>query len=88
MNPPGGRREVFPCFPMNAKIAIAVFVLLVLLHHDTWNWSDRSLWLGFIPAGLGYHALFSIACSIFWLLVNRFAWPHRTEAWAEEGEGK
>jgi hypothetical protein len=72
---------------MSAKVAIAVFVLLVVLHHDTWNWDNRSLWLGFIPAGLGYHAFYSMVCAGFWALVNRFAWPHRTEAWAEGGEG-
>jgi hypothetical protein len=22
--------------------------------------------------------------ALFWLLVSRFAWPHRTEAWADE----
>lgn len=76
-------------FPdMNTKIAIAVFVVLAVLHQDDWNWDNKTLWLGFMPAGLGYHALFSIVVSIFWAAVNRFAWPHRIEAWADEGEGK
>lgn len=73
---------------MSAKVAIAVFFLLVFLHHDTWNWDNKNLWFGFVPAGLGYHAAFSIGCAVFWALVNRFAWPHRTEAWADEGEVK
>jgi hypothetical protein len=71
---------------MNTKIAIAVFVLLWFLHHDFWNWDNRSLWFGFLPAGLGYQALFSLVAALFWALVNRFAWPHATEAWAELGE--
>lgn len=73
---------------MNAKVAIAAFAVLTLLHHDVWNWDNRGLWLGFLPAGLAYHALYSIVASVFWALVNRFAWPHRLEAWAGEGEGK
>lgn len=71
---------------MSSKIAIAVFVVLVVLHHDFWNWDNKNLWFGFIPAGLAYHALFSVAAAVFWVLVNRYAWPHETEAWAERGE--
>lgn len=72
---------------MNVKIAVAVFVLLWFFHHDSWNWKNDSLWFGFLPAGLGYHAAFSLVAAFFWSLVNRFAWPHETEAWAE-GEGE
>lgn len=73
---------------MNSKIAIAVFVVLAVLHQDFWNWDNKTLWLGFLPAGLGYHALYSVVIAIFWAAVMRFAWPHRVEAWAEEGPGE
>ena len=68
---------------MTSKVVIAVFVVFMILHHDVWNWNDRSLWFGFLPAGLGYHAAYSMAVAVFWYLVSRFAWPHATEAWAE-----
>ena len=71
---------------MNSKVAILVFLILAVLHHDVWNWDDKSLWFGFIPVGLGYHAVFSLVVALFWALVIRFAWPHRVEAWAELGE--
>ncbi|MCB1202833.1 MAG: hypothetical protein KDN18_01130 [Verrucomicrobiae bacterium] len=71
---------------MTAKIAIAVFVVLFLLHQDSWNWDNGKLWFGFLPAGLGYHAAYSVVVALFWAAVNRFAWPHAVEAWAEEGE--
>ena len=73
---------------MNAKVAIAVFVVFAALHQDFWLWNDKTLWLGFLPAGLGYHALYSLAAALFWMLVNHYAWPHRLEAWAEEGDSQ
>lgn len=73
---------------MKSKIAVFVFFVFVILHHDVWNWDDRSLWFGFLPVGLGYHVAYSVAAGVFWYLVNRFAWPHATEAWAENGLGE
>lgn len=72
---------------MNVKLAIFGFLLLWFFHHDSWNWDNKTLWLGFLPAGLGYQAIFSLVAALFWALVNRFAWPHQTEVWADGGEG-
>ena len=69
---------------MRFKVVVLVFFIFAILHHDVWNWDDRSLWLGFLPAGLGYHVVYSLVVGIFWYLVTRFAWPHATEAWAEK----
>ncbi|HUF63868.1 MAG TPA: hypothetical protein VMN36_17450 [Verrucomicrobiales bacterium] len=68
---------------MKAWLAIAG-AAFILLHHDFWLWADRSLWLGFLPAGLGYHALYSLAAAGLWALACRYAWPEHIEAWARE----
>lgn len=73
---------------MRSKVVVLVFFIFAILHHDVWNWDDRSLWLGFLPAGLGYHVVYSLVVGIFWFLVTRLAWPHATEAWAENGPGE
>jgi hypothetical protein len=59
-------------------------VLLGILHYDFWYWGDRTLVLGFMPIGLAYHAVFSIAAGVTWALVIKFAWPTHLEEWAEE----
>ena len=66
-------------------VSLFVFVILTILHQDSWNWSDRSLLFGFLPVGLGYHALYSAVVAGFWFLVSHFAWPVHIERWAEEG---
>jgi hypothetical protein len=33
------------------------------------------LWFGFLPAGLAYHALYTLAAAALMLLVCRWAWP-------------
>ena len=63
----------------------ALVLILAVLHFDYWYWDDRTLLFGFLPIGLGFHAGFSIACAVVWLMAVRFAWPDRLEAWAEEG---
>ncbi len=50
-------------------------LLLFLVHQDLWLWEDATLWLGPMPAGLAYHALYSLLVTLFWALVVRFAWP-------------
>ena len=59
-------------------------VLLVLtvyvLHQDIWFWRQaRPLLFGFVPVGLSYHVLYTLAVSFaMWLLV-RYAWPGHLE---------
>ena len=71
---------------MKAITVIVAFFVLVVLHQDTWFWNDRTLWFGFLPAGLGYHAAYSVVAALFWFLVSQFAWPHRIDQWAEESD--
>ena len=61
-----------------------LFLLLFLAHQDFWLWADDSLVFGFMPVGLAYHALFSVACSCLWALAVFKAWPEEIERWAEE----
>jgi hypothetical protein len=59
-------------------------VLLVaavyVLHQDFWFWRQaRPLLFGFVPVGLFYHVLYTLAVSCtMWLLV-RYAWPSHLE---------
>jgi hypothetical protein len=57
-----------------------LLILLVLvfyaLHQDVWLWrAVHPIAFGVLPAGLFYHAAYTLAISgLMWLLV-RFAWP-------------
>lgn len=66
-----------------AWVWLGVLVLFVV-HQDLWLWSDGSLWLNALPAGLGYHALYSVVVSLFWLVVVRLAWPQSLEGEEDE----
>jgi hypothetical protein len=60
--------------------------VLFVMHQDCWFWDNRTLVFGFLPIGLFYHALFSLAAGLTWALANNFAWPEEIEAWAAEGD--
>ncbi len=51
-----------------------VGIVLIVLHHDFWWWEASWPVLGFLPIGLAYHALLSLAAALFWLAVTRAAW--------------
>jgi hypothetical protein len=61
-----------------------LFLVLFVAHQDFWLWDDGFLVLGFMPIGLAYHALFSIACSCLWALAVCKAWPEEIERWADD----
>lgn len=50
-------------------------LLLIVLHHDYWNWENGSLVLGFVPHTLFYHACISVASGFVWWLATKFSWP-------------
>lgn len=56
-----------------------LFAVLVVLHHDWWFWNDPALVLGFIPIGLAYHVLLSIAAGCLWGWAAWNAWPPELE---------
>lgn len=54
------------------------------LHQDVWNWTRlEPLVFGFLPAGLAYHAAYSILAAVLMAVLVRFAWPHDLEPPAE-----
>jgi hypothetical protein len=61
-------------------LVLALFVL----HQDCWLWDTKTLVFGFMPVGLFYHAVFSIAASLVWALATKLAWPADIEAWADQ----
>ena len=62
-----------------------VFAALVILHHDWWFWTDDRLAFGFVPVGLGYHMLVSLAAAALWGWAVFGVWP---EIFAEQSEGR
>jgi hypothetical protein len=59
------------------SLALVLLVgLLYLLHQDYFLWrTARPLAFGFLPAGLLYHAVYTLVCAGLMLLVCRVAWP-------------
>lgn len=51
---------------MKHTIFWIAFVLLCVLHHDWWYWDDGTLLLGFMPIGLAYQAVVSLAAAALW----------------------
>lgn len=71
---------------MNKKGPILlVFLVLLVLHQDFWNWDNSHLVFGFMPIGLFYHACYSLVAATFWGIVMKVAWPTELEKWAEGG---
>ena len=71
---------------MKRILLVAAVVALYVLHQDIWFWRSSYLVFGFIPIGLFYHGLFSVAAALLmWLLVT-FAWPSHLEQEVEEAE--
>jgi len=68
------------------KFVLVAALALFVLHQDFWNWDNRDLWFGFLPAGLGYHTLYSILAAALWALAAFFAWPDEIESFGETGE--
>jgi hypothetical protein len=66
-------------------LLVVVVVALYMLHQDFWFWrTAHPLVFGFIPIGLFYHAVFSVAASlVMWLLV-KYAWPSHLEHEVEQ----
>ena len=59
----------------NQRLMWILFAVLVVLHHDWWFWSNGRLLFGFLPIGLGYQMLISIAASVLWGWAALNAWP-------------
>ena len=60
-----------------------LFILLLILHQDFWNWSSEGIIFLGMPIGLFYHAVFSVACSILGAWAVLRVWPVKWEKYAE-----
>lgn len=70
------------------KPVYLLLILLFVLHQDFWYWNDASLALGFLPVGLFYHILFSLAAGFTWFLVIKYAWPQGLDEGLDEKDKK
>ena len=69
---------------MKSILLVVAVAALYILHQDIWFWRSSYLVFGFIPIGLFYHGVFSIAAGLLmWLLVT-YAWPSHLEREIEE----
>jgi hypothetical protein len=60
-------------------IAALVLLIVLALHQDSWNWTDKSLVFGYLPVGLAYHGGYTlVACATMALLVRGF-WPRHLD---------
>jgi Protein of unknown function (DUF3311) len=63
-----------------AALVALVIALVYALHQDVWLWrSARPLVFGFLPAGLAYHAGFTLAVSLLMWLLVKYNWPSHLE---------
>ena len=72
--------------PKARWIIYGLVVVLALLHQDFWFWDDPTLVFGFMPVGLFYHALYSIAAACLWAAAVKWAWPSEVEAFADAAD--
>jgi hypothetical protein len=67
-------------------LVAAAIVLLYILHQDFWFWAEaRPLIFGFLPVGLFYHAVYTLAASLLMWLLVKLAWPSHLEAHEDDG---
>ena len=58
---------------------LTLVIVLLIAHQDSWNWNDDRLVFGFMPVGMFYHVIISLAAGLVWFLVCVFAWPKELE---------
>ena len=56
-------------------IVIGLVILLIILHHDVWNWDKKEPVMGFMPVALLWQALISVGAGITWYIATKIAWP-------------
>jgi hypothetical protein len=65
---------------LSLKLLLALLLLVVIgLHQDLWNWTNKTLVFGFVPIGLAYHAFYSILAACTMALFVHFLWPKELE---------
>lgn len=57
-------------------LVYTLIVLLMIAHQDFWWWNDsETLIAGFVPVGLFYHAMVSLAAGMLWWMAVKYCWP-------------
>ena len=64
---------------LNRRLMWILFAVLVVLHYDFWFWDSGSLLFDFLPVGLAYQIVISIAASALWGWAAFYAWPAELE---------
>lgn len=66
---------------MKSLWLVLLVIVLYALHQDVWFWrTSQPIVFGFLPVGLFYHVVYTLAvCVVMWLLV-KFAWPSQLES--------
>lgn len=65
---------------MRSVLLTLLTVAFFVLHQDFWFWREaHPLLFGFLPVGLTYHALYSIALALLMALIVKHAWPSHLE---------
>jgi len=66
--------------PAIAALLTLIFLLVLFLRHDYWNWDTPGyLLFGFLPVGLWWQALVTILASVMMWLMVTLAWPSHLE---------
>jgi hypothetical protein len=60
-------------------VIICLVILLIILHHDVWNWDNKEPVFGFMPMALLWQAGISIGAGVTWFLATKIAWPDFSE---------
>ena len=69
---------------MKTFLLFILVAAMAVLHQDFWNWRTATpLAFGFMPAGLFYHACYTLGCSVVVAVLVWFAWPDALERDAE-----
>ena len=66
---------------MKRLLLIVAIAALYILHQDFWFWREaRPLAFGFLPIGLFYHLVYTLAVAVLMWALVKFAWPSHLEA--------
>jgi uncharacterized protein DUF3311 len=74
---------------MKRILLVVAVVALYILHQDIWFWrTAHPLVFGFVPIGLFYQGVFSVAASLLMWLLVKHAWPVHLEEEIEQQQGE
>ena len=60
-------------------VIICLVILLIILHHDVWNWDNKEPVFGFMPMALLWQSGISIGAGVTWFLATKIVWPDFSE---------